>query len=84
MERIAERMIKMAKVYEFPTREVYKLPEEIKKRLYQVAKDYVKVLDDILPSLSSEDMSSPEYSEMVELVATTYAEGIIVAVSELE
>ena len=74
----------MVKVYEFPTKKVYKLPEEIEKRLYKAAKDYVEVLHDILPSLDNEVMSQPEYSELVELVATTYAEGIIVAVNELE
>ena len=74
----------MAKVYDFPTKEVYNLPEEIKQRLYQVAKDYVKVLHDILPSLNSEDMSGPEYEDLVELVAATYAEGIIIAANELE
>lgn len=74
----------MAKVYEFPTKKVLKLPDEIEKRLYQAAKDYVGVLHDILPSLDNDVMSQPEYSELVELVATTYAEGIIVAVNELE
>lgn len=74
----------MAKVYEFPTKKVLKLPEEIEKRLYQAAKDYVEVLHDILPSLDNDVMSQPEYSDLVELVATTYAEGIIVAVSELD
>lgn len=74
----------MAKVYEFPTKKVQKLPDEIEKRLYQAAKDYVEVLHDILPSLDNDVMSQPEYSDLVELVATTYAEGIIVAVNELE
>ena len=74
----------MAKVYEFPTKKVQKLPDEIEKRLYQAAKDYVEVLHDILPSLDNDVMSQPEYSDLVELVATTYAEGIIVAVNELD
>ena len=74
----------MAKVYEFPTKKVLKLPEEIEKRLYKAAKDYVEVLHDILPSLDNEVMSQPEYSDLVELVATTYAEGVITAVNELE
>ena len=74
----------MAKVYEFPTKKNLTLPDEIEKRLYKAAKDYVEVLHDILPSLDNEVMSQPEYSELVELVATTYAEGIIVAVNELE
>ena len=74
----------MAKVYEFPTKMVQKLPEEIEKRLYKAAKDYVEVLHDILPSLDNDEMSKPEYSELVDLVANTYAEGIIIAVSELE
>lgn len=74
----------MAKVYEFPTKKVLKLPEEIEKRLYKAAKDYVEVLHDILPSLDNDVMSQPEYSDLIELVATTYAEGIIVAINELD
>ena len=84
MRNITERMIKMAKVYEFPTKKVQKLPEEIEKRLYQVAKDYVEVLQDALPSLDNDVLAEPEYSELVDLVSITYAEGIIKAVSELE
>ena len=74
----------MAKVYEFPKKKIQKLPEEIEKRLHQVAKDYVGVLRDALPSLDSDDLAQPEYSELVDLVSAAYAEGIIVAVSELE
>lgn len=74
----------MAKVYEFPIKKVQELPEEIVKRLHQAAKDYVKVLHDALPSLDDDVLSQPEYSELAELVANAYAEGIIIAVSELE
>ena len=82
--RITERMIEMAKVYEFPMKKVQKLPDEIEKRLHQAAKAYVEVLHDILPSLDNDVMSQPEYSELVDMVANTYAEGIIIAVSELD
>lgn len=74
----------MAKVYEFPVKKVHELPEEIEKRLHQVAKEYVEVLRDALPGLNDEDLSRPEYSELVDLVSNAYAEGIIIAVSELE
>ena len=74
----------MAKVYEFPTKVIYELPDAVVKRLHQVAKDYVEVLHEILPSLDSDDLTKPEYSELVELVANTYAEGVIIAVNELE
>ena len=74
----------MAKVYEFPTKKIQELPEEIKERLHQAAKVYVEVLHDALPSLDEDVLSHPEYSELVDLVANTYAEGIIIAVSELE
>lgn len=74
----------MAKVYEFPTRKIQKLPEEIEKRLHQVAKAYVEVLQDALPSLDYDVLDQQGYSELVDLVATAYAEGIVIAVSELE
>ena len=74
----------MAKVYEFPVKKVQKLPEEIEKRLHQAAKAYVEALQLALPSLDNDVLAQPEYSELVELVANTYAEGIIIAVSEIE
>ena len=74
----------MAKVYEFPMRKVQKLPEEIEERLHQVAKDYVEVLRDALPSLDNDVLAQPEYSELVDLVSAAYAEGIIMAVTEME
>ena len=74
----------MAKVYEFPKKTVHELPEEIVKRLHQVAKDYVEVLQDALPSLDNDVLARPEYKELVELVSVAYAEGIIIAVNELE
>ena len=74
----------MAKVYEFPIKKVYKLPEEIEKRLHKVAKEYVEVLQAALPSLDNDVLSQPEYNEILDLVTAAYAEGIIIAVSELE
>lgn len=74
----------MAKVYEFPKKKVQKLPEEIVERLHQVAKDYIKVLQDALPGLNEDELSDPDYSELVDLVSAAYAEGIIIAVSEME
>ena len=74
----------MAKVYEFPTKKIQKLPEEIEKRLHQVAKEYVEVLRDALPSLDNDVLSQPEYRELVDLVSVAYAEGIVIAVNELE
>ena len=74
----------MAKVYEFPVKKIQKLPEEIEKRLHEAAKAYVEVLHDALPSLDEDVLTRPEYSELVDLVSVAYAEGIVIAVNELE
>lgn len=72
----------MCKVYEFPVKK--QLTEEQVTRLYEVAEDYIKVLNDILGTLNEEELTSSGMDEMAELVANTYAEGMINAISKIE
>lgn len=71
----------MCKVLMFPTK---KLPKFAEERLKEIAKDYVEVLCAPSQVLDIKNKSNAEYEELVELVATTYAEGLIEAFDELE
>lgn len=72
----------MAKVYEFPVKK--QLTEEQVVRLYEVAEDYITVLNDILGTLNEEELTSNGMDELAELVANTYAEGMINAIEKME
>lgn len=72
----------MAKVYEFPVKK--QLTEEQVERLYEVAEDYITVLNDILGTLNDEELTDNGMDELAELVANTYAEGMINAIGKLE
>lgn len=70
----------MAKVYEFPVKK--QLTEEQVVRLYEVAEEYIAVLNDILGTLNEEELTSNGMDELAELVANTYAEGMINAIEK--
>lgn len=72
----------MCKVYEFPVKK--QLTEEQIARLYEVAEDYIVVLNDILGTLSGEELANGDMEEMAELVAYTYAEGMVKAIEKIE
>ena len=71
----------MAKVYEFPVKK--QLTEEQVERLYEVAEDYITVLNDILGTLNDEELTNNGMDELAELVANTYAEGMINAIEKM-
>lgn len=71
----------MAKVYEFPVKK--QLTEEQVVRLHEVAEDYIKVLNDILEDLGDEVRTEKDAEELTELVAYTYAEGMINAIGKM-
>jgi len=75
-------MITMCKVYEFPVKK--QLTEEQVTRLYEVAEDYIEVLNDILGTLSNDELNYEDMNELTELVACTYAEGMIKAIEKME
>ena len=72
----------MCKVYEFPMKK--QLTEEQIERLYEVAEDYIVVLNDILGTLNSEELTNGGMDELAELVAYTYAEGMAKAIAKIE
>lgn len=69
----------MAKVIAFPAKN--KLPGGIEKRLHEIAKEYIEVIQaySLLVDITDDDA----YQEAVDLIAEAYAEGIIKAVEEM-
>ena len=70
----------MAKVYMFPKER--KLPSGVEKRLKEVAKSYVEVLY-ATATLFELEGDTPSNEEVMRLVETAFAKGIIEAVDEL-
>jgi hypothetical protein len=74
-------MVKMAKVYMFPVKK--KLPEGMERDLRRVARDYVAVLQAIMIIYGLES-DPPSHEEILEMVYTTFAEGIYEAIDQLD
>lgn len=70
----------MAKVYIFPRER--KLPGGMEKRLKEVAMEYVEVLCGIT-TLFDLEKDKPSNEEIMKLVETAFAEGIVEAIDEL-
>ena len=68
----------MAKVVDFPMK---KLPEHVEEYLYDSASEYVKRMNTAL-SLMDVDITHPDYVEVMELVTTTFIDGIIKAMND--
>lgn len=71
----------MAKVYMFPVKK--KLPAGMEKDLRRVAREYVAVLQAIMIIYGLES-DPPSYEEILEMVSTTFAEGICEAIDQLD
>lgn len=72
----------MAKVYVFP--EQKKLPANLEKKLKELGKEYMEVVYAIAVLLGVEDADSPEYVEVMDLIAEAFGEGVADAMSEIE
>ena len=72
----------MAKVYMFP--QAKKLPGGVVKRLNEIAKEYVELLQAIIVLLDVDISDDEQYDEVLELVKVAFAKGIIAAVEEME
>lgn len=70
----------MAKVLDFPMK---KLPEHVEEYLYDSASEYVKRMNTAL-SLMNVDINHPDYAEVMELVITTFINGIIKVTNDQE
>lgn len=75
-------MIKMAKVLMFPQKK--KLPQCIEKRLNEITKEYVEVLQALVVLLDVDVTDDSQYDEVLELVQEAFAKGILKAISEME
>lgn len=71
----------MAKVYEFPVKR--KLPANMERDLHRVASDYVAILKAIMIIYGLES-DPPSHEEILEMVSTTFAEGIYEAIDQLD
>lgn len=72
----------MAKVVMFPQKK--KLPACIEKRLTEITKDYVEVLQALIVLMDVDVSDEQQYNEVLELVQEAFAQGIMSAVSEID
>ena len=72
----------MAKVVMFPQKK--KLPSGIEKRLNEITKEYVEVLQALIVLLNVDIEDDLQYNEVLEMVQEAFAKGILAAVEEME
>lgn len=72
----------MAKVLLFPQKK--KIPKGIQDHLYEVAKDYVEVLQALIVLLDVDLSDEAEYEETLLMVQDAFARGILAAVEDEE
>lgn len=72
----------MAQVYMFPQKK--KLPSGIEKRLNEITKEYVEVLQALIILLNIDVNDEQQYNEVLEMVQEAFANGILAAVEEME
>lgn len=72
----------MAKVYMFPEKK--RLPKCIEKRLNEITKEYVEVLQALVVLLDVDVSDDKQYNEVLLMVQEAFARGILAAVEEIE
>lgn len=72
----------MCKIVEFPQKK--ELPKELKEKVYGAAKDYIDVLYEALEHFVVDEYDYQTMDEVNQMVAMVYAEGLEVAIEELE
>ena len=72
----------MCKIVEFPQKK--ELPKELKEKVYGAAKDYIDVLYEALEHFVVDEYDYQTMDEVNQMVAMIYAEGLEVAIDELE
>ena len=72
----------MAKVIMFPEKK--RLPSGIEKRLNEITKEYVEVLQALIILLDIDVSDDNQYNEVLELIQEAFANGILAAIEEME
>ena len=72
----------MCKIVEFPQKK--ELPKALKEKVYGAAKDYIDVLYEALEHFVVDEYDYQTMDEVNQMVAMVYAEGLEVAIDELE
>lgn len=61
-----------------------KLPSCIEKRLNEITKEYIEVLQALVVLLDINVSDDQQYDEVLEMVQEAFAKGILAAVEEME
>lgn len=72
----------MCKIVEFPQKK--ELPKELRERVYGAARNYIDVLYDALEHFVVDEYDYQTLDEVNQIVATVYAEGLNIAIDEVE
>ena len=72
----------MCKIFLFPEKK--RLPKCIEKRLYEIVKEYVELLQALIVLLDIDISDDEQYNEVLEMVQEAFANGILAAVEEME
>lgn len=72
----------MAKVVFFPQKK--KLPSGIEKRLKEITKEYVELLQGLIVLMDIDVSDEQQYNEVLEMVQEAFAQGIMDAVGEMD
>lgn len=72
----------MAKVYMFPEKK--RLPKGIEKRLNEITKEYVELLQALIVLLDIDVSDDKQYNEVLLMVQEAFARGILAAIDEME
>lgn len=81
-EKIAERMIYMCIVYEFPMKKEF--PKELEERLNEATKAYVEIMAETLDVLYDGEPTEEDYEEYMEIMLNAYLQALTKAIDELD
>jgi hypothetical protein len=72
----------MCEIIAFPNKKV--ISKEIEERLFQTARDYIDIVNDVLDDLGDEECERIGVTEVANMVAMVYAKGIETAIDDLD
>lgn len=71
----------MAKVYMFPQKK--ELPGNFGEEIWKLGREYMRTVYAVAKVLGVDDPDQPEYTEVMELIAEAFSEGISEAMIEI-